>query len=115
MDTTSAIRRWTAFNLVGLAGAALQLGTVAFLVRVMGWHYLPATALAVEAAVLHNFAWHQQWTWRDRPSRSISDTVVRLARFHLMNGAVSLAGNLALTTLLSGVPHIDMARILGPF
>ena len=107
MDTTSAIKRWTAFNLVGLAGAALQLGTVAFLVRVMGWHYLPATALAVEAAVLHNFAWHQQWTWRDRPSRSISDTVVRLARFHLMNGAVSLAGNLALTTLLSGVLHID--------
>jgi putative flippase GtrA len=107
MDTTSAIRRWTAFNLVGLAGAGLQLGTVALLVRVMGWHYLPATALAVEAAVLHNFAWHQQWTWRDRPSRSMSHTAARLARFHLMNGAVSLAGNLALTAFLSGVLHID--------
>ena len=25
-----------------------------------------ATALAVEAALLHNFVWHQQVTWRDR-------------------------------------------------
>ena len=30
-------------------------------------HYLPATALAVEATtVLHSFVWHQRWTWRDR-------------------------------------------------
>ncbi len=107
MDTTSATRRWIAFNLVGLAGAALQLATVAFLVRVMGWHYLAATAVAVEAAVLHNFAWHQQWTWRDRRPRSMRNTVVRLARFHLMNGAISLAGNFALTALLSGLLHVD--------
>ena len=23
--------------------------------------------IAVEAAVLHNFGWHERWTWRDRP------------------------------------------------
>ena len=80
---------------------AVQLAVVAFLVKVMGWHYLLATGLAVEAAVLHNFAWHHQWTWRDRPSSSRRDLAVRLARFHLLNGAVSLAGNLALTALVT--------------
>jgi putative flippase GtrA len=28
--------------------------------------YLAATALAVEAAVVHNFFWHERFTWADR-------------------------------------------------
>jgi putative flippase GtrA len=99
--------RWTAFNLVGLAGMAVQLATVALLVRVLGWHYLTATAFGVEAAVLHNFAWHQRWTWRDRPSSSWRETGSRLARFHLLNGMVSLGGNIGLTALCTGALHID--------
>jgi putative flippase GtrA len=59
--------RWAAFNAVGLAGVAVQLACLALLVHA-GSHYLAATALAVEAAVLHNFLWHQRWTWRDRPA-----------------------------------------------
>ena len=51
---------------MGLIGFALQLGVLALLLR-LGLHYLAATALAVELAVLHNFAWHERWTWRDRP------------------------------------------------
>jgi putative flippase GtrA len=99
--------RWTAFNLVGLAGMAVQLATVALLVRVLGWHYLTATAFGVEAAVLHNFAWHQRWTWRDRPSSSWHETGSRLTRFHLLNGMVSLGGNIGLTALCTGALHID--------
>lgn len=86
---------------------AVQLGVVAVLVRVMGWHYLTATAFGVEAAVLHNFAWHQRWTWRDRPSSSWRSTAIRLARFHLLNGMVSLGGNIGLTALCTGVLHVD--------
>lgn len=100
-------RRWTAFNVVGLAGMAVQLGTVALLVRVMGWHYLAATAVGVEAAILHNFAWHQRWTWRDRPSSTWRVTANRLARFHLLNGMVSLGGNIGLAALGTGVLHLD--------
>jgi putative flippase GtrA len=107
MAPTPLLARWTAFNLVGFAGMAVQLAVVAFLVKVMGWNYLLATGLAVEAAVLHNFAWHQQWTWRDRPPSSRRDLAVRLARFHILNGAVSLAGNLALTALCTGLLHLD--------
>ena len=105
--TGATLGRWTAFNVVGLAGMAVQLGMVALLVHVMGWHYLTATAVGVEAAILHNFAWHQHWTWRDRPSSSWRGTASRLARFHLLNGMVSLGGNIGLTALCTGVLHLD--------
>ena len=99
--------RWTAFNLVGFAGMAVQLAVVAFLVRVMGMHYLFATGLAVEAAILHNFAWHHHWTWSDRPPSSRRELALRLARFHVLNGAVSLAGNIGLTAVCTGLLHVD--------
>jgi putative flippase GtrA len=107
MGLPRLLERWTIFNLVGLAGMAVQLGLVALLVRIAGWHYLLATGLAVEAAVLHNFVWHHRWTWNDRPPSSLRGVALRLLRFHLLNGAVSLAGNIALTAVLTGVLHVD--------
>jgi putative flippase GtrA len=90
-------RRWLKFNAVGIAGAALQLTLVWLLTRA-GLHYLLATALAVEAALLHNFFWHVRWTWKDRqPS---------LLRFHFANGLVSILSNLALMKLFTGIMHI---------
>jgi putative flippase GtrA len=65
-------------------------------------HYLAATALAVEAAVLHNFAWHQRYTWADRPCDSLSSVLFRLLRFHLSNGVVSISGNVLLMHWLVG-------------
>ena len=52
--------RWAKFNAVGAAGVAVQLGLLALLESVLRLQYLVATALAVEAAVLHNFAWHER-------------------------------------------------------
>jgi putative flippase GtrA len=102
----SAWERWLTFNGVGLLGMGLQLTLMALMIR-MGVHYLPATALAVEATVLHNFVWHQRWTWRDRPTASLGASTARLARFQLLNGSVSLFGNLALMSLLSGRAGLD--------
>lgn len=92
--------RFLRFNGVGVAGFALQLGLLAALLCA-GVHYLVATALAVEAAVLHNFAWHERWTWRDRPATGRS-RLARLWRFHALNGLVSLVGNVALMRVLVG-------------
>jgi putative flippase GtrA len=91
------------FNVVGLLGFALQSGT--FFVLTHNAHpvgYLVATATAVELAVINNFVWHQHWTWRDRPSATIRETLCRLAKFNLTNGLVSVAGNLILMSLLVG-------------
>jgi putative flippase GtrA len=100
-------RRWLAFNGVGVLGVGVQLGVLTLLLHGFGLHYLVATAIAVEIAVLHNFIWHQHWTWRDRPSPSAAAVARRLARFHLLNGTVSLFGNLAIMTVLCGTLRID--------
>jgi len=58
--------RWVKFNLVGAVGIVVQFAALFFLKSVMHCNYLAATALAVEAAVVHNFAWHERYTWAER-------------------------------------------------
>ncbi len=95
--------RFLRFNAVGAVGIGVQLAALALLKSGFGIHYMLATALAVEAAVLHNFFWHVKWTWRDRSrGATISDNLNRLWKFHLGNGVVSLLVNLALMRLLVG-------------
>jgi putative flippase GtrA len=109
------VRRWAIFNAVGVIGFVVQLAVLTVLLHA-GAHYLVATVLAVEAAVLQNFLWHERWTWRDRtghpeadpngtplvPLGWDSDRRGRLVRFHLLNGAISLAGNLLIMQALVG-------------
>jgi dolichol-phosphate mannosyltransferase len=107
--------RFLRFNGVGVVGFALQLGVLTLLLG-FGVHYLLATALAVESAVLNNFFWHERWTWRDRPVAG-RGRVVRLFRFHALNGLVSLVGNVLLMRLFVGsfgVPPIpaNIAAVL---
>jgi putative flippase GtrA len=90
--------RWAKFNAVGILGAAVQLGLLAVL-TCWGAHYLVATAIAVETAVLHNYVWHLRWTWADRPPAS---RLAALVRFNLANGAVSLLSNLILMRVFTG-------------
>jgi putative flippase GtrA len=58
--------RWCKFNLVGAIGIFVQFAALFFLKSVMHCNYLVATALAVEVAVVHNFVWHERYTWADR-------------------------------------------------
>jgi putative flippase GtrA len=97
--------RWLKFNAVGALGIVVQLGALAVLKGLLHVHYLAATALAVEAAVLHNFAWHEHWTWRDR-AHGRDGLAGRLLRFQLGTGAVSIAMNLAAMRLLVGRWHV---------
>jgi putative flippase GtrA len=102
------LRRFGVFNVVGAIGVAVQLGGLWLLVDGAGLHYLAATGLATEAAVLHNFAWHRAWTWRDRRA-SRREWGRRLGRFHLANGLVSVAGNIGLMAVLAGgfgIPYL---------
>ncbi|MFZ0337342.1 MAG: GtrA family protein [Terracidiphilus sp.] len=92
------IVRWGKFNLVGVVGMVVQLGVLALINRVAPGHYMVATAVAIEITLLHNFVWHLHYTWRDRRCRSALRR--QLIRFHLSNGLVSMAGNLALMPVL---------------
>ena len=99
--------RWLKFNAVGALGMAVQLGVLGLLVRMAGLHYLAATVLAVEAAVVHNFVWHRRWTWADRPGVAGPAWVPLLLRFNLTTGAVSIGGNLVSMAVLTGVWGMD--------
>lgn len=106
MSLRSFLHRWLKFNTVGAIGIAVQLAALALLRGLLGMSYLVATALAVETAVLHNFVWHELWTWRDR--RSPDGTVLRrLVRFNLTTGLVSIVTNLVLMRLLVGSFHMQ--------
>jgi len=98
----STFLRWCRFNAVGAIGMALQLAALSFFNRMWTGRYLLASAAAVEVALLHNFALHLRYTWRDRRA----GIAAQLARFHLANGAVSLLGNLVLMRVLVSVAHL---------
>ena len=120
----STLVRWLKFNFVGGIGIGVQFFALFLLKTVFRFDYLAATALAVETAVVHNFVWHEQFTWVDRtrpdrtrpdgsrcnrvqPSCLLSPSFTRLLRFNLTNGGVSIVGNLALMKLMVGMGHMN--------
>jgi putative flippase GtrA len=94
------IGRFGRFGLVGFMGALLQLALVFLLTKCFGIISTAATLVAVEIAVLHNFAWHERFTWAKRCPGNSRQTARRLWRFHAGNGLVSLAGNTVLMYFL---------------
>jgi putative flippase GtrA len=90
------------FNAIGGIGIGVQLGVLAILRSWLKLDYLLATGLAVEITVIHNFLWHERFTWADRPSARPIHSLIRLAKFNASNGAVSIIGNLLLMRLLVG-------------
>jgi len=102
MNSEKMLWRLPAFCAVGALGIAVQLGMLYFLIQCMRIHYLAATAIAVEIAVLHNFAWHKRWTWASRNITGMVETCKRLALFHLTNGIVSIIGNILWMRFLVG-------------
>ena len=118
----STFVRWWKFNFVGAIGIGVQFAALFLLKSVLDFNYLFATAFAVEAAVVHNFVWHEQFTWADRtkPDRTKPDRIdlqalqpswraslSRFLRFNLTTGAVSILGNLALMKVMVGEGHMN--------
>jgi putative flippase GtrA len=112
--------RWCKFNFVGAIGIAVQFAALFLLKGVLHFNYLLATAIAVEIAVLHNFVWHERFTWADRVGLKAKNfyevdrngssqrhSLRRLLRFHLANGTVSILGNLTLMKVMVGFGHMN--------
>jgi putative flippase GtrA len=99
--------RWLKFNAVGALGIAVQLAVLFGLKSGFHLGYLLATASAVEAAVVHNFLWHERYTWADRVQPSWRKSLPRLLRFNLTNGGVSILGNLVVMNVMVGLVHVN--------
>ena len=106
-DRKATLMRWCKFNFVGWMGMIVQFLALFFLKSVTHFNYLAATAIAVEAAVVHNFVWHEQFTWADRVQPSWRMSLRQFMRFNLTTGAVSIIGNLALIKVMVGFGHTN--------
>jgi len=112
LDTDSSValtsgRRFVRFALAGATGFAVQIAVVALLANWLGMNYLAATAIAVEAAIIINYLWHERYTWKDRVQgrkgagvQGCGVRVLRFARFNALTATTSIVGSLILTAVL---------------
>ena len=103
--------RWLKFNAVGAGGIGVQLAVLAVLKSGLQMDYVVATALAVEAAVIHNYFWHERFTWVDRVTGS---SLARFAKFNLTTGMFSILGNVVVMRGLVAGAHMNylLANVL---
>jgi putative flippase GtrA len=90
--------RFVRFSIAGATGFAAQIAIVGVLANVLGIYYLAATAIAVEAAIVINFLWHERWTWRDRTGSS--GALPRFLKFNALTAATSIIGSVVITGIL---------------
>jgi len=97
--------RWLRFTAVGTVGFIVQIAALWILTTRLHFHYLAGTVVATELAILLNFFNHEWWTWSDRPAGG-QEAIRRLVRFHVANGAISLAGGALMMPLLIELGHL---------
>jgi len=103
-SSQSRIFRWLKFNAVGAGGIVVQLVMLTVVTSVLKIDYLIATAVAVEAAIIHNYLWHERFTWVDRASES---SWMRFLKFNLSTGLFSIVGNILLMKGLVEGAHLN--------
>jgi putative flippase GtrA len=101
-------RRLRTFATVGVLGFIGQIAALDALIRHTALPYPAAVALAVEGAILHNFLWHERWTWRDRRAGGVRGRLRRLVRFNAATAATSIAGNVLVTSALVEGPGMPI-------
>ena len=105
--------RWLTFTAVGAIGFIVQLAALWMLTSHLHFHYLAATFVATELTIVLNFFCHEGWTWSDRPAGG-QEALRRFVRFHVANGAISLAGGALVMPLLIELGHVHylLANVL---
>ena len=106
--------RFLRFIVAGLGGFAIQIATLAALTQLLGVHYVIATVIAVEVAILANFVSHELWTWgatvRGCEGAGVRGCIVRLLKFNALTALTSIAGSVVVTTFL--VETVSMVPIV---
>lgn len=109
------------FQLVAWGGTLVNLLVLWLTKGVLGIPLLPAGALAIEVAIVHNFTWHYFFTWRERVGRNLPDYGRRLFQYNLVTASIDFTVNLGVLWILAafaGVHYLvaDLAGMLaGPF
>jgi putative flippase GtrA len=104
--TLNHIKTWLRFNAIGIMGTGVQLLLIFFLRTFFQLHYLVATLIAVQCSLIHNFFWHQHWTWKHSVSTGRRESFQRFLRFNSTSGTISMMGNLGFTSILVQAVHL---------
>jgi Predicted membrane protein len=102
------LRKWVRYNAIGLMGLGLQLILLFLLTRFVHLNYFVATLFAVQCALIHNFLWHQRYTWKENVVRSKKESVMRFVRFNSSSGTLAIISNLGFTALLVQIVHLPL-------
>jgi putative flippase GtrA len=101
------VRRFGVFSLVAAVGLVIQLATLMALTRIYGWHVVPATAVAIELAIVHNFVGDTRWTWADRRLASVRGWASRFGRYQAAK-SMTVGLNLLLTSGLTAAANLPL-------
>lgn len=85
------------FAVIGVLGTLLNLLLMTFMVEVFATGVLPASVLAIEIAIIHNFLFNNFWTFGIK--RSKRSLVTRFLHYNLASCG-SLVINVSVTALL---------------
>ncbi len=103
------VARMARFGAVGALGVVVNSLALFLAHGIAGLPLLVASPLAVEVAVLHNFAWNDRWTFR-----ASGFSLRRLGKFNLtsLGGLAIASGVLYLLVAYAGV-HYLLANLAG--
>lgn len=108
-------QRLSKFSAIGLSGVWINMAVFSILVTQLHFHYLLASAAAVETALTSNYLLNNNWTFADRRAGFLS--LAGLARYHtvalggmLINLAVlqALVGGLGVQAMLANLAGIGV-------
>lgn len=100
--STGQFTAWTEYSLVGLTGAAIDIGFVNWAAGQHSWRVVFAALVAVQAALLWNFFWNQSLTFRLRLRNCLAKgkNLLRFLRYERVCAPGGLL-NICLTSVLA--------------
>jgi dolichol-phosphate mannosyltransferase len=75
MNESKEFLRILKFGFVGFLGILVNMGILYILTEIFGIYYLISGIFAVELSILHNFLWHNFWTFKDRENNFINSLI----------------------------------------
>ena len=95
------------FGVVGVLGIVVNVAIVHVLHTVLGWGFTRSSAIATEAAILHNYVWNELWTFHIR--RLDLGRVFRYQMSSLLAAAVTVF----VATLVKELIDPRLAQLVG--
>jgi putative flippase GtrA len=104
------------FMLVAWLGMVVNTGYLYLFKGVLRIPIIPASMMAIEIAIIHNFIWYRQWAWKDRGGITGRPGFLRqLFAYNVATGVVDFTMNVSVLWALSTFLHVHylIANILG--